>query len=371
MDKAYLFGKENSSYRDYLNKRYKKNQKTTAGKKRYGGLLAVVFCMFAIPLGLSFLFAKEPGGYDVSGHGETSGAGSYGYTPETGTGVTGTDTNAVSATAPDEDYYVSCVRETGDISVPMNEYLVSELVRTMDPQSQEEALRAMAVLLRTQVVHEAETHGGYRARTLKTTEELKQELGAEEEAFLLSCMAAVRDTTGIIMTYEGEAAELTYHLVSAGSTRDGSVIFGDRYPYLCAAACEEDLLSPDYRSVVTFSQREFFEKLRQLTGKSNMTDAEIVIEERDEAGYVLSLSICGEGFDSVKIGGETFRMIFDLPSANFSIEEREREIAFVCNGNGHGFGMSLYQAERLAEGGSSFMEILNYFFTDMTFMRIA
>lgn len=371
MDKAYLFEKENSSYRNYLNKRYKKNQKTTAGKKRYGGLLAVVFCMFAIPFGLSFLFGQEQGGYGASGRGGVSITGNGGYVQEDGVSMSEAGTNNAAGSGPDGDYYVSCLRETGDISVPMNEYLVSELVRTMAPQSPKEALRAMAVLLRTQVVYESETHGAYRAQMLKTTEELKQELGAAGEAFLLSCIVAVRDTSGIIMTYEGEAAELTYHYVSAGSTRNGSAIFGGRYPYLRAAACEEDLLAPNYRNVVTYSQREFFEILRQLTGKSGITDAEIVIEERDEAGYVLSLSICGEGFDNVKIGGETFRMVFELPSANFSIEERDGEILFICNGEGHGFGMSLYQAARLAEAGSSFMEILNYFFEDMTFMRIA
>ena len=354
MDKAYLFEKTSNTYREYLNRQHHKDQKATAGRQFYKGLFAVVFCMFTIPLGLSFLFGQ---GQEQTGYvdGDTVSAGA----------------DAIAKIGVDGDYYVSCVREIGEIVVPMDEYLVSELVRTMGAEAPGEALQAMAVLLRTQVIYESERHGGCRVQNLKTVEELQRELGVDGEVFLLNCVNAVRDTAGIIMTYEGAAAELTYHMVSAGSTRNGSAIFGDRYPYLQAVVCDEDLLSPDYRNVITFSQRDFFERLRKLTGKSDITDAAVVIEERDEAGYVLALSISGEGFDSMKIGGETFRMIFDLPSANFTIEEREKEIAFICNGAGHGFGMSLYQAEHLARDGSSFMEILNYFFSDMTFMRIA
>ena len=52
----------------------------------------------------------------------------------------------------------------------------------------------------------------------------------------------------------------------------------------------------------------------------------------------------------------------------FSKEEGEK-IGIVCNGIGHGYGLSLNYAEILAKEGHTYDEILSFFYTDIDFAK--
>ena len=326
----------------------KKERKTTMGRKNVRILCAVVFCMIGLPLLLSF-------------------------------GIGGGQSREREAGAKEEfllnqadaGYDVVCERPSGMLHIPMEEYLISTIAQVMGPEEPAEAMRALAVLLRTQVVYESELEGGCFVEQVKLLEELREEWGEQSDAYMEIYRSAVADTAGIIMTWQGEVMETAYHQVSAGNTRNGSEVFGDRLPYLISVACEEDLMSPQYYNRISFSKKDFFEKLRLLTGDENLTSAELIIDQRDSAGYVISLTIRPEDTDAVQIGGETFRSIMGLPSSHFSMEEEGDTVSFLCKGVGHGFGMSVYSACRLAEKGTGFMDILRYFYPETVFMRIA
>ena len=273
----------------------------------------------------------------------------------------------------DSDYYVICERPSGTLEVPMEEYLVSALSRIMSVEEPKEALMAMAVLLRTQVVYETEQLGACVVDVLYTLDELEQIYGsktpnwAEEWIYI----QAVRDTSGIIITYEGNALEIAYHKISAGMTRDGEEMFGERFPYLVSVNCEEDMMAAEYFSKINYDREEFFAYLQKLTGNNALTQAEVIIDRRDQAGYVMSVTIQGEGFDRICVGGESFRKIFSLSSSHFEIKENDDCVTFSCKGIGHGYGLSMNQANVLAREGYDFMEIIRYFYRDVVFMRIA
>lgn len=268
-------------------------------------------------------------------------------------------------------YYVVCEKDAGSISVPLETALISALGSVADADSPKEELCAMAILLRTQAVFEIEQTGSCVMREYADETELRERWGEHYDIYYAVFEEAVAETGGIIMTYDGKSIETAFHAVSAGKTRSPSLL-GDGHVYHWKAVeCGQDLMARDYRTVIDCPAETMDACLKALTGSASIEGVHIMIEERDEAGYVLSLSISGEGFDAFHIGGERFRSVFGLPSSNFSMESTENGVRFICFGNGHGYGLSLYQARALAEEGKNCMEILNYFFDEIVFMRIA
>lgn len=268
-------------------------------------------------------------------------------------------------------YEVLCEQEAGSISVPLETALVSVLGSVMEADSPKEALRAMAILLRTQAVFEIEQNGSCIMQGYAGDMQLRERWGGNYDTYHAAYAEAVEETSGIIMTYDGKPIETAFHLISAGHTRSPE-LFADGHVYHWkSAVCEQDLMAREYRTVIDCPAEKIDACLRVLTGSTSITGLQIVIEERDEAGYVLSLSVSGEGFDAFRIGGERFRSVFGLPSAHFTMEATQEGLRFICFGQGHGYGLSLYQACCLAEEGRNCMEILKCFFDEIVFMRIA
>ena len=93
-------------------------------------------------------------------------------------------------------------------------------------------------------------------------------------------------------------------------------------------ACYEDAQAPDYLSVLYLNQ-------------------EITIEEKDSAGYVTKAQMNGKSYTGEELRGE-----LGLKSANFNVTELEPgKIRIVTKGHGHGFGLSQYTAQKMAEKG--------------------
>lgn len=123
-------------------------------------------------------------------------------------------------------------------------------------------------------------------------------------------------------------------------------------PYLSGVVCKEDISAKGYLGVYYFSKKEFYEQC----GIPEEFE-QVQIGERDAAGYVLSIKL-GEN----EMTGEEFREKFELPSSYFSIQEEGKKIRIVTKGIGHGYGLSQNTAQKLAEEGKTYAEILNYFF---------
>ena len=87
-------------------------------------------------------------------------------------------------------------------------------------------------------------------------------------------------------------------------------------------------------------------------------DQEITIEEKDSAGYVTKAQMNGKSYTGEELRGE-----LGLKSANFNVTELEPgKIRIVTKGHGHGFGLSQYTAQKMAEKGEDYRKILQYFF---------
>ena len=73
---------------------------------------------------------------------------------------------------------------------------------------------------------------------------------------------------------------------------------------------------------------------------------ELEIQERDDSGYVISLTANGSLLE-----GESFARGMGLSSSDFTIQEIGGEIRFLCKGRGHGPWIFSIWRERHGRGG--------------------
>ena len=81
---------------------------------------------------------------------------------------------------------------------------------------------------------------------------------------------------------------------------------------------------------------------------------------RDDSGYVEQLQIGTRTYT-----GEEVQYALGLPSAAYGFEEYEGGVRAVCQGIGHGYGMSQYGAKCKAEEGWTAEKILPYFYKNI------
>ena len=261
-------------------------------------------------------------------------------------------------------YKVEVVMDWGVWELSMEEYLVYRLALVMPKGYDSEALKAQAVLLRTELilsyqemqntVLRIEESGFSRYYGSKHTEEI-----------LTDCKKAVEETRGIYLVYQGEPIQASYFKISNGQTRDaGEVWHTDSCPYLAGVPCPQDKASTEYSSVVTVEKERYIENLRSIAGDDYKEETlwQGGIFSFDSAGYMTEVMYQEEGLEDVLIDGEAFRHIFGLESASMKMERTETNMIFHVTGVGHGFGMSQYGANCKALNGEKYEQILQEFF---------
>lgn len=261
-------------------------------------------------------------------------------------------------------YKVEVVMDWGIWELPMEEYLVYRLALVMSEGYAEEAMKAQAVLLRTELVSSYK-EAGSTVLQLEAQGVARLYGSRQKEEFLAECRKAVEETKGFYLVYQGEPIQASYFSISNGHTRDaGEVWHTDRCPYLAGVPCEQDKASTEYSSIVTVEKEHYIEKLKSIAGEEYQEDIlwQGGIFAYDSAGYMTEAVYQEEGKDEVRIDGEDFRHLFQLNSASIEMERNEKNMIFHVTGVGHGFGMSQYGANCKALNGQTYDEILKAFF---------
>ncbi|MDH3217776.1 MAG: SpoIID/LytB domain-containing protein, partial [Candidatus Krumholzibacteria bacterium] len=209
--------------------------------------------------------------------------------------------------------------------------------------------------------------------------------------------AAVRDTRGRIVGYDGEPIRAYYSACCGGHTSDIRQVWPTREPaaYLHGvpdrdrrenrAFCRENRY---FRWRYSFTGKELGKILRVTIPRQLLVDEEEVgalkdirIEERSHSGRVVKLAI-ETTTDTFIITGDPIRwfLVTDtsqgriLPSVMFRLDkvmERDR-IAFVSisgGGNGHGVGMCQNGAISMSKKGYTYKMILSHYYPGCTVER--
>lgn len=234
---------------------------------------------------------------------------------------------------------------------------------------QEEALKAQAVLARSSLYF-------YRKENGRKEEGLEEEIrryqaekdrkGYQEAYERME--KAVRDTRGEVLMYQGEVCRGAFHRLSAGTTRSGEEVLGEG-EYLDSVESVWDLQSEEYLTGHYFSPEAFRQRIMECFPRADLTgeplEEQLEILKRDSSDYVLEIRV---GDQTVQ--GEEFREELELSSSNFTIQELDGKLRFLCRGVGHGLGMSQYGANAMAGEGKTYLEILLYYFPDGALGRL-
>lgn len=261
-------------------------------------------------------------------------------------------------------YEILVKYDWGVWALPLEEYLVYKLSTVMPQEYEKEALKAQAVLLRTEVVEALREEDTKSLQISGGGMERWYETDTGSEAYL-PWRQAVEETAGLYLCCEGEPIQASYFKLSNGQTRDAAEVWDtDTRPYLTGISCVQDKAARDYSSTVKVSRTNYVRTLQaRLTG--NFSQQEILegaAASYDSAGYVTKVSFSAENKETQELDGEEFRYLFDLPSASFEMEQEKTQVIFRVTGVGHGFGMSQYGANCMALNGETYDQILAEFF---------
>ncbi len=194
-----------------------------------------------------------------------------------------------------------------------------------------------------------------------TMENLKARWGNKFDEYFLKIKEAVDSVFGeILKTEDGKPILAMYHAISNGNTENSSDIFGDNVSYLSAVASPGDQFAPDFQTFLEISFEDFKNKIilkyPDIKFSENISSW-IGEKETTISGTVKNINICGKN-----LTGREIRNIFSLRSATFEIIKKDNTFMFKIKGYGHGVGMSQYGAEYMARQGSTYKEILNWYY---------
>ena len=248
--------------------------------------------------------------------------------------------------------YITVERDGRTKEMSLDEYGIGVLAKEIDADAEMETLKAQAILIRTSIYKTLQEEGTDTVLTKNYWTRNQMETNWESDSYsekYAKMKEAWGSTKGIVLIYEGNLALTPYHKLSNGKTRSGNEVFGsESYSYLQVKECPHDLEAGE---AVTTS-------VIQETG--------LQVVEEDSAGYVTKVK-CG----AEEIKGEEFRSTYHLISSSFELEDFDGNTKVTTRGIGHGLGMSQYTAEKMAEDGKTYQEILNHFFEGTSFGEVA
>ena len=260
-------------------------------------------------------------------------------------------------------------------------YLLGVVAANMPASYELEALKAQAVIARTYALYNIShlTEKNPEQKTFTTSElglayislnDLSKLWDNEDYNTYLSRLEnAVYATEGEVLLYEDTLILPVFFNTGSGSTRNASEAWGIEIPYLLSVPSKQDVTSINYLKILEYSVSDILDLLIKYYPNLSVTKdnffENITVITRDSANYVLEMKL-----GDLTVSGEEFAKVLSLPSNHFYIENYEGNVRIICNGAGHGVGLSQYGANAMAEEGSSFEDILKYYYTGVDFATI-
>ena len=274
------------------------------------------------------------------------------------------ETTVSAQTEPLEDTRILVLSEESQtIEMELCDYLTGVVLAEMPVSFEDEALKAQSVVARTYIIRASKGASKHDSAAVCMDSACCQGYLAPD-TFLIKggnerdvqrIRELIAETAGEVLTYEGELIEATYFSCSGGVTEDAVAVWGADVPYLQSVESPGEEQAAHYTDTVTFSAEEFASRLGiSLTGRPSGWFSNITYTE-------------GGGVASIKIGTESFsgtqlRRLLGLRSTAFEIATEDDSISVTTRGYGHRVGMSQYGANAMAASGSTYGEILTYYY---------
>jgi len=280
---------------------------------------------------------------------------------------------------------VYCHDRQESVELALEEYLVGVVAAEMPAVFGLEALKAQAVAARTFTLNQMPEFGGpgcpqhpgndicTSARHCQAYETEKKSLAkwppSEAAANYNRIRAAVRQTAGLVISYQGRLTDAVFHSHCGGHTEDSEKVWSAALPYLRGVPCGYCNGARWDGIEQGFTAAEFAAALRPYVTAAPVSAAGrplLSLARRTPTGRVLTLRVGGE-----TVSGRDLRSALGLPSTNFSWHWADGQITFSSRGHGHGVGLCQYGADGLAGAGRTFREIIAHYYSGVAVVTVS
>jgi stage II sporulation protein D len=247
----------------------------------------------------------------------------------------------------------------------LEDYLVGVLRAETSDKWPGETLRAQAIAARTYAAYHRALNAAKPYHIVASTTH-QMYTGVVPASSPL--WAAVRDTAGQVLLWDGELFPAFYHSASGGYTEDPRIVFGARnMPALRAIRDEYSMAAPYSSWTLDLRLADLSEILRR-NGFDVGSVTAIEIIERTPSLRVAMLRVRGPR-GTVQLRGNEFRRMVGyeaVRSTLFAVALDAGVARFAGRGYGHGVGMSQWGAKGMAEQGYTAEKILEYYYPGTT-----
>lgn len=258
------------------------------------------------------------------------------------------------------------LRDDGTVEqMSLRQYLPGVLLGEMPASFEPEAKLAQAVVSRTYALHRRRSGKHPEANVCVNASCCQAWVDPDtcSPEAVEAAKAAVEETDGLVLVYDGRLIDATFFSCSGGRTEDAVAVWGSDVPYLQAVDSAGENAPYDEDTAV-FSPEEFSALIREEAPEAILSGG-----CQNWFGNVTYTE--GGGVDQIEIGGvsftgKTLRGLLGLRSTAFTVETQPGQILFHTRGYGHRVGMSQYGAQAMAQAGNSFEEILNHYYTGVS-----
>ena len=230
------------------------------------------------------------------------------------------------------------------LRIKRGDFLLSAVLSVADEDFEDETLKALSTVFSTLISYGEIDADSERGVLLIDTKSVSDELRNRASA-------AIEAAGENVILYDGKPIYSVYHKSSGGNTLESESVFGIDYPYLCSVSSDET------KGEQIFSKSDLKERLG-LSSPFSITR----LNDDNSVGLVLA--------GDISFTGAEFREKIGIMGSVFSLLEDEENLYVSYKGEGHGVGLSLMGADKMAKEGKTAEEILTYYYQNAEIAKI-
>ena len=251
-----------------------------------------------------------------------------------------------------------------DLSLSLNDYLIGVVGMEMPASFNIEALKAQAVASRTFALSQSldsEIYTTTMSQSYADNNVLKEKWQDKFDEYYKKIKNAIDQTNNQVMMYNNQIIKSYYFSMSNGKTEDVKEVFNEDLPYLSITDSSFDEMQKNFEVTTSFTKENFC-SLLLIDDCNNILITNI---NKDDSNRIKSITINNKEFNGIDI-----RKKLSLRSTDFSIIIKNDDVEITTKGYGHGVGMSQYGANYLANNGYNYIDILNYYYKNISLENI-
>ncbi len=243
--------------------------------------------------------------------------------------------------------------------VDLEQYLYSVLGSEMNGNWPQEALKAQAVAARTYAIYKQETDGN-SIYDVGDTAAWQVYNGVASES--PGTRAAVKSTSGQVLTYKNQIILAAFHACSGGHTENVEDVWSQPLPYLRGVQdFDRDISACQWEKILSTAEIN-----QRIAGVGNVLSLN---PSFTPYGSIKTIKFVGDR-GTRELKGNDVRNAFGLRSTRFTITAEPSGLRVAGRGWGHALGMSQWGAYNLAKHGVNYLQILGHYYRGTSLAKI-